>query len=135
MDDCIFCKIIKGEIPCSKIYENETNIAFLDINPVNKGHVLVIPKNHFETYIDLPDDEVSSLALAVKKVAKAVKTGISTDGFNIQMNNHEAAGQVVPHVHFHIVPRFRNDGLKLWDGGEYSENEMEETKKQIIQRL
>ncbi|MBT3408929.1 HIT domain-containing protein, partial [Candidatus Woesearchaeota archaeon] len=108
---------------------------FLDINPVNKGHVLVIPKKHFETYIDLPDEEVKSLSIAVKNVAKAVKLGIEADGFNIQMNNHESAGQVVPHVHFHIVPRFKDDGLKLWDGGEYNESEMEETKKKIIQRL
>ena len=133
--DCLFCKIVKGEIPSAKIYEDDYVYAFLDIGPVNKGHTLVIPKQHYETFLDIPDDIVSKLAVALKKIADAVMKGVDADGFNIGMNNYEAAGQVVKHAHFHIMPRFRGDGLKLWPQGSYSDGEMEAVRQKITKHL
>lgn len=135
MEDCIFCKIVKGEIPCSKVYEDENIFAFLDIAPVHKGHTLVIPKKHFETILDVPEQELKELILAVKKVAIAVEKGVDADGFVVTMSNKKAAGQVVPHAHFHIIPRFEDDGLKHWSKIEYKEGELEEYKNKIIHSL
>ena len=135
MEDCIFCKIVKGEIPCSKVYEDENIFAFLDMAPVHKGHTLVIPKKHFETILDIPEQELKELILAVKKVAIAVEKGVDADGFVVTMSNKKAAGQVVPHAHFHIIPRFEDDGLKHWPKIEYKEGELEEYKNKIIHSL
>jgi histidine triad (HIT) family protein len=131
MPECIFCKIIRGELPSSKIYEDQDVIAFLDIMPVNKGHVLIIPKKHHETMLDVPDELLSGMMVASKKVASAVRQGLGCPGFNIQMNNYEAAGQVVPHAHLHIVPRYKGDGLRLWPGGKYKEGEREDIAAKI----
>jgi histidine triad (HIT) family protein len=135
MEDCIFCKIVKGEIPCSKIYEDENIFAFLDIAPVHKGHALVIPKKHFETILDIPENELKELILAVKKIATAVEKGTEADGFVVTMSNRKAAGQVVPHAHFHIIPRYKDDGLKHWPKIEYKEGEMEEVRDKITNQL
>jgi len=129
--DCIFCKIVKGEIPSSKLYEDKNSYAFLDIMPIRPGHALVIPKKHYETMLDIPDDCLKDMAIATKKVSKAVKEGLEAEGFNVQMNNYEASGQLVPHAHFHIVPRVEGDGLKLWPGGSYEKGEKEKIAKQI----
>ncbi len=131
MDDCIFCKILNKEIPAAKVFENDHVLAFLDIMPVNKGHCLVIPKMHFETLDDVPDTELAELMKGVKKTAKAVMNIVSAQGYNVQMNNHKAAGQMVPHAHIHIVPRFSGDGLKLWPGGKYAEGEKEALARKI----
>ena len=109
--DCVFCKIISGEIPCYKVYEDEDFLAFLDIYPVNMGHTLVIPKGHFENIFSLPDDVASKYFVVVKKIASVVKEVMNADGINIGMNNLSAAGQVVFHSHIHIIPRYKNDGL------------------------
>jgi histidine triad (HIT) family protein len=135
MDDCIFCKIINGEIPSSKVYEDEEVFAFLDIGPVNKGHTLVIPKEHHETIVDIPDDLLHKVIVVVKKLSKAVKEGVGADGFNVLMSNHEAAGQVVPHAHFHIIPRLSSDGLKHWPHGKYDEGEMDSVKEKIVSKI
>jgi len=134
-EDCIFCKIVRGEIPSSKVYEDENIFAFLDIAPVHKGHTLVIPKEHFETILDIPEEELKELILAVKKIAIAVEKSVGADGFVITMSNKKAAGQVVPHAHFHIIPRFEDDGLKHWPKIEYKEGELEEYKNKIINSL
>lgn len=134
-NDCIFCKIIKGEIPSSKIYEDSDVLAFLDLFPVHKGHALVIPKEHHETLLDVPDELLKKLIVAVKKVMAAVKKGVNADGISLSMSNYKAAGQVVPHAHFHIMPRYENDGLKLWPQGKYEEGEMEKTKQNIVKFL
>jgi histidine triad (HIT) family protein len=133
--DCIFCKIVKGEIPCTKLFENKDAMAFLDIMPVNKGHALVIPKNHFENIEDMPEEVLSEVMKAVKKVAPAVRKGVQAEGFNVQMNNGAVAGQVVFHAHLHIVPRFDNDGLKLWSGKKYKDGDQEDTRKRIVHFL
>ncbi len=133
--DCIFCKIIKGEIPCNKIYEDKEFLAFLDIKPINKGHALVVPKLHCKNLFDFPKSEETDLIEFIKKVAKAIVKATNADGFNLGMNNGRAAGQIVEHAHFHIIPRFSNDGFKHWPGKEYAEGEMEEIQKKIVSFL
>ncbi len=105
-NDCIFCAIAAGEIPCFKIYEDDLVLAYLDINPFTKGHTLVIPKAHSEGLLDTDDALLGEIVARVKKVAAHLKTALPCDGFNILQNNGEAAGQTVRHVHFHIVPRY-----------------------------
>ena len=110
MENCIFCKIIKGEIPNYTVYEDDKTLAFLDIAPRSPGHTVVIPKSHVERVSDLADDSVSALFSAVKKTAAKIETALKPDGFNIGWNDGAAAGQVVPHLHIHILPRWTGDG-------------------------
>ncbi len=136
MDNCIFCKIVKGEIPSSKVYEDEHSLAFLDIAPVHKGHTLVIPKRHFEDLTKIPEKDLQELIKSVKKVSIAVEKAVKADGFNLNISNKKAAGQVIFHAHFHIIPRFENDGLKLWPKGfNYKEGEMQEFAKKIEKNI
>ncbi len=111
--DCLFCKIVNGEIPCTKVYENEMVLSFMDISPMNDGHVLVIPKNHGSTILELPETDFLAVMSATKKVAEAVTKALNPDGINILQLNGEAANQVVPHLHVHIVPRWSGDGLTV----------------------
>lgn len=134
--DCIFCKIIKGEIPSEKIYEDDKVLAFLDIKPVHKGHVLVIPKEHYENLIETPDEIVSEIWKAAKKIGQAVKIAMEADGVNFGVNNGKAAGQEVFHMHIHIIPRFEGDELSNWSRGVgYGEGEMEELGEKIKEKL
>jgi len=135
MDDCIFCKIIKGELPCSKLYEDDKVFAFLDIAPVNKGHALVIPKEHNETLMDMQDDILKEVSVVVKRLSAAIKKAVNADGISVGMSNYKAAGQLVPHAHFHIMPRFEDDGLKLWPQGKYEEEEMDSYREKIVGAL
>ncbi|HWP61498.1 MAG TPA: HIT family protein [Candidatus Paceibacterota bacterium] len=112
--DCVFCKIVAGELPSYKVYEDEDTLAFLDINPVHAGHTLVIPKEHVANIFDMPGALWSSVQETVRKVATAVENGTDAHGVNLLMNNREHAGQVVDHAHVHLIPRFRGDGLTLW---------------------
>ena len=112
--DCLFCKIVAGEIPCTEIYSTDTVLAFLDIAPVNKGHALVIPKVHQENIFELDSALGADLTRAMKIAGKAIMQTVGADGLNIGMNNHAAAGQLIFHAHFHLIPRFENDGLSLW---------------------
>jgi len=135
MEDCIFCKIAKGDIPCEKIYEDEEILAFLDIAPVNIGHTLVIPKKHFKNIYETPDDTSAKMMLVAKKISTAIKA-LPSDGVNITMNNDPAAGQVVFHSHIHIIPRLENDGFGIWSSKRsYEEGEGEETARKITQGL
>ncbi|UGV41961.1 HIT family protein [Methanococcoides orientis] len=108
--DCLFCNIIKGDIPSYKVYEDETAYAFLDINPCSRGHTVVVPKTHYENFTDMPAEEVGTLFATVRMIARLVEDAVSADGSNIGLNNKAAAGQLVPHVHIHIIPRFEEDG-------------------------
>lgn len=121
--NCIFCKIVAGEIPCAKIYESDTVIAFLDIAPVNAGHALVLPKAHHVTLMDLPRELGGDLTEALSAVGKAVMEATGAEGLNLMQNNYEAAGQLVHHVHFHLIPRYLNDGLRLWPQSSYENPE------------
>ncbi len=129
--DCIFCKIIAGEIPCYKVYEDDDVLAFLDVAPVNYGHILVLPKKHFINMEDIPEQELCAVIKIVKKVGQAIKQGLSVPGYNVQVNNDPVAGQVVPHIHFHVIPRNEGDGLKLWPQGKYGNGEAEEVLNKV----
>ena len=107
----IFAKILREEIPCIKVYEDNTTLAFMDIMPQVDGHTLVIPKVAAETIFDLPDDDAANLIQKVKHVATAVKNGLNADGIRLVQFNGSAAGQTVPHIHFHIMPS-SNEGLR-----------------------
>ena len=122
MNDCIFCKIIKKEIPASIVYEDEKTLAFLDIAPAQPkgGHTLVLPKNHYELVNEMEDEDAKAVMLTIKRISKALlKFG---EGMNIFQNNKEVAGQLIPHVHFHLVPRFKNDNFVLFKENEKWEN-------------
>lgn len=132
VDDCIFCKIVAGEIPAAKIYEDEYALAFLDVNPNNHGHTLVVPKTHAKNILDVSEDALTHMMPAIKKVSKAVFEGMSASGLNITMNNERPAGQVIFHLHIHVIPRFEGDGLKVWTRKTpYKNDEMEQVAKKI----
>ena len=133
--DCLFCKIIKGEVPSQKVYEDDKCFAFLDINPVNKGHTLVVHKQHSKDLFDSTPEMLRELITCVQKVSKAVKEGVNADGINIGQSNGSDAGQVIFHLHFHIMPRFKNDGRKLWHGDKASEEELKEVKERVVSQL
>ena len=109
MDQCLFCGITAGKVPAKKVYEDSHSIAFLDINPRNPGHTLVIPKKHYGTLLEMPEKESGTLFESVRKVAAMVSSGTKSHGLSIVQSNGQAAGQVVQHVHFHVIPRFIND--------------------------
>lgn len=109
-EECLFCGIVAGKMPSLKIYEDSGCLAFLDINPRNPGHTLVIPKRHYEVVMDMPEAEAGKLFEIVKVVSVKVRGGTKADGISIMQNNYKVAGQVVPHVHFHVIPRFVAEG-------------------------
>lgn len=105
MEDCIFCKIVKGDIPCIKVYENDDVLAFADINPILDGHTLIIPKSHRENIFEMTDKDVTAVHLASKKVAAAMKKAIKPEGIAFLQLNGRAVNQVVMHYHLHLIPR------------------------------
>lgn len=135
MNDCIFCKIIKKQIPTDFIYENDKIVAFLDIMPVNPGHTLVVPKEHHTDLLDTPDETLNDMITRTKKIATAVIKAVKADGFNIGINTKKAAGQAVFHTHLHIIPRFTNDGLKHWPHKEINKEETRKIKENITSQL
>ncbi len=110
MSDCIFCKIIAGEIPSTVVYEDDDVFVFMDIGPIIKGHALVVSKKHYDPVTETPDDVLAKLHQIAKRVAQAQMNELKADGVNIMQNNGKAAGQEVPHIHLHVIPRFENDG-------------------------
>jgi histidine triad (HIT) family protein len=131
MSDCLFCKIVKNEIPSFKVYEDDDVLAFLDIAPVNPGHTLVIPKEHFANFEEIPEELLCKVILIVKKVGACIKTNLSSPGYNVSENNDPVAGQIIPHIHFHVIPRVEGDGLKLWPQHDYQAGKAEEIIKKI----
>lgn len=108
--DCVFCKIRDGQIPAFKVYEDQRTLAFMDINPLNPGHCLVMTKAHAPTIFDADPADLQAAIVAAKKVAAAVRSAIGADGLNLLQANGAAAFQSVPHFHLHVIPRFANDG-------------------------
>ena len=133
MEDCIFCRIIKNEIPCHKIYEDDNVMAILDIKPATKhgGHILVLPREHFNLITDVPDYLLMKIILVIKKLSKVLLK--FSEGLNILQNNKEAAGQSLPHAHFHLIPRFKGDNVRVekWDMNEYKPGEAEKVTSKI----
>ena len=132
-NDCIFCKIIASQLPATKIYEDQDALAFMDIGPVSRGHALVIPKTHYDPMMDTPDDVLQKLIIIVKKIARAQTKGLSAHSINISQANGQLAGQLVPHIHFHVIPRFTDDETpKNWKSGSYGDpDEMTEIAARI----
>lgn len=133
MKDCVFCKIIKGELPCWKVYEDENTLAILSIGPVAKGHTLVVPKKHYDNLFDLPEKEAINMMKIVKRVSELVMKGVNAEGINLGMNN--IVDQEISHAHIHIIPRSKDDGLVEWPGKKYKEGEMDEILSKIKEKL
>lgn len=135
-NECIFCRIVRGEIPCAKVYEDDAVLAFLDLGPVRPGHTLVIPREHYANVLETPADLAPALFSALRKVGRAVMAATGASGFNVLQNNFPAAGQAVFHVHWHVIPRAEDDGLALWPQGSYPDPKaMQETAAAIAARL
>lgn len=130
MKDCIFCKITKGEIPCHKIYENKKFLAFLDIEPVSHGHILIIPKKHIIWMQDSDDKTISDIFKLTKKLMLALKKGMGCDFVQIGI-----VGTEIPHFHIHLIPRFLNDNFKNFPKKKYQDGEPAKVAKKIIQAL
>lgn len=128
---CIFCKIINNEISAHKVYEDEYSLAFLDIKPVNAGHCLVIPKKHYQNIEEIGEEDLKHLIVAVKKVGSILKNKLSVSGYNVITNNDPVAGQIIPHIHFHVIPRIKNDGNNNWKQRDYNPGEVEEILNKI----
>ena len=136
VDDCIFCKVVAGQIPVTKIYEDGVVLAFLDIGPISDGHTLVIPKQHFEKLHDCRAEVLGQVASRLGKVAKAVAAGMNCQGYNLLCNNGRAAGQLVEHLHFHIIPRNADDGVfDRWPAYEYEQGKIEAIAAKICKNL
>lgn len=132
MGECVFCKIISGETPSMKLYEDQHCIAFMDINPVTKGHTLLVPKKHYSNLLEACQEELMWVASRLPVVAKAVVEGTGAGGFSVVQLNGSCAGQVVPHLHFHIIPRKEGDGVSFhWEHIEYEPGEMERIAESI----
>lgn len=133
-ENCIFCKIIAGEIPSTAVYEDDDFRAILDVNPAARGHVIILPKKHAANIFELEDEEAAKIFPVAKKIATALKKTYQCDGVNVLQNNGEAAGQTVFHLHVHVIPRYYDDDVNImWKPGETPDLEAvaEEIKKNL----
>ena len=131
-NNCIFCKIIGGEIPSNTIYEDDTFKVILDVNPATKGHCLIIPKEHFDNIYSLDDKTAAHVFQVAVKVANAINDSLHPVGLNVVQNNGEAAGQTVFHFHMHIIPRYENDTVNIgWKPGSITDERIKEIKNKI----
>ena len=134
--DCIFCKIVSGEIPSETIYENSKFKVIMDIAPANKGHVLILPKEHFDNIYDIDTATAGELFQLAAMTARALKSVLDCDGMNILQNNGTVAGQTVFHFHMHIIPRYEGDtGNVGWKELSYKDGEMEQLREAIRKEL
>lgn len=131
-DDCIFCKIANGDIPSATVYEDDLFRAIMDIAPANKGHVIILPKDHAANIYEMTEEAVAKAFVVAKKIAEAVKAATGCDGVNVLQNNGEASGQTVFHFHIHVIPRFEGDTVNVtWKQGAYADGEAAELAKKI----
>lgn len=121
--ECIFCKIIAGQVPCDNVYEDADVVAFLDIAPINPGHTLVVARQHYPDLVATPPDVAAALMRALQAIAPGLMAATGAPAFNVGINNGAAAGQLVPHVHFHLIPRPAGDGLASWPHQRYAPGE------------
>lgn len=134
-ENCIFCKILAGEIPSTAVYEDDDFKAILDVNPAARGHVIILPKNHAANIYELPDEDASKIMIVAKKIATAIEKAYHCDGVNILQNNGEAAGQTVFHLHVHVIPRFKGDTVNIgWKQGDMPED-LDAIRKEIQAQL
>ena len=135
-DDCIFCKIANGEIPSATVYEDSVCRVILDVNPANKGHALLIPKEHFDNIYSIDAETAAKIFTIATEVAKAQKAELNPDGLNILQNNGEAAGQTVFHFHMHLVPRYIKDNVTMtWIPGKADTEELSTLSKALRKRI
>src|SRR3989344_3538578 len=130
-NDCIFCKIVSKKIPADIIYEDNDTLAFLDVSPVNIGHTLVIPKKHFRNIFDIQKKEYKKVMETGWKITPKIKEAVEAGGVNIGNSNEKIANQAVFHLHIHIMPRFENDGLKMFPSKKYKEGEAKDIAEKI----
>lgn len=136
MTDCIFCKIVSGDIPCYKVYEDDSVLSFLDIGPISDGHTLVIPKEHVTSVASAKSETIAAVGAVLPKIAAAVQAAVNAEAYNVLCNNGKAAGQVVEHLHFHIIPRSEGDGkLKGWPSFEYEKGKAEKILENILDKI
>lgn len=134
--DCIFCKIAAGDIPATIVLDTAGSLAFLDIAPLAEGHTLLIPKRHYATLECMSPEELGVILHELPRLARAILSVTGAQGFNVLQNNGGAAGQVVEHVHFHIIPRVADDGLGYrWNAGSYAQGRAETLQKSILSAL
>lgn len=138
-EDCIFCQIVAGEMPSHAVYESDAAYAFLDVNPLARGHTVVVPKGHYERLGDMPDDVAGGLFQAINEITPAVEAAVDAPASTVGFNNGEEAGQEIHHAHCHIVPRFEGDGAgaihTLFDGvADVSDEEMSDLADEIRDR-
>jgi len=130
--DCLFCQIVAGKVPSIKVAESDNVIAILDVNPVNPGHTLIIPKKHSRDMLDADDEILKEMIVFTKHVAQGILNAFEEyDAFNLELNNGRIAGQIIPHLHWHIVPRKADDGLLHWPGKKYPSGEAEKVAEKI----
>lgn len=135
-DDCIFCKLANGIIPTNSLYEDDVVKVIFDAGPASSGHVLILPKEHFDNVYSLDDDTAAHIFQVAVKVAKALKEGLNLEGLNIVQNNGEIAGQTVFHFHMHIIPRYKGDTVNVgWKPGEVTDEEIDKIKSLVCPRL
>lgn len=134
MSECIFCKIVKGEIPSKTLYEDEKFRVILDLNPATRGHALILPREHADDIYGLPDETAAAAFVLGKKMAGIMKEKLKCDGLNLVQNNGETAGQTVKHFHIHVIPRYSDDGQQInWTHGQPSQEELEKVKWEITE--
>ena len=134
--DCLFCKMVAGQIPVAKIYEDEIVLVFLDIGPISDGHTLVIPKQHFEKLHDCPPELLGLIGSRLGKIAGAVVAVMNSEGYNVLCNNGKVAGQLIEHLHFHIIPRNTGDRLFVrWPSYKYEQGKIEVIAEKIRKKL
>lgn len=132
MDNCIFCKIIAGDIPSMRVYEDEVCVAILDINPAAPGHTLILPKKHYQDLFEMDEETAGKLLMVAQEIGKRQMERLGAQGVNLVQNNGAAAGQTVLHFHLHVIPRFENDGsMVLWNPTEPSMDDL----KAICEKL
>ncbi len=133
---CLFCRIVAGELPAHKLYEDEQVLAFLDIQPGTKGHALVIPKDHAQGFLDLDDAQRDAIFAAAGRIAPALLAETGAEGLNLHQSNGEVAGQVIFHFHLHLLPRWRGDGLRSpWTAGESGQEELAALAEGVAARI
>lgn len=132
-ENCIFCKILNGDIPSRTIFEDEDFQVIMDVEPATKGHCLILPKNHYANLFEMPDEVAAKVLPIAKKVATHLKETLQCDGINLVQNNGEAAGQTVHHFHMHVIPRYEGGNAKdvTWSHSEFRAEELDAIYKQI----
>lgn len=134
--DCIFCKIASGQIPSIKIFENEHVLAFLDIGPISDGHTLVISKQHYDRLDQATPEVIAEIAKVLPRLSAGIQEAVGAEGYNMLCNNGSVAGQVVEHLHFHIIPRHKDDGVfNRWPSYQYAEGKAVQIAEKIKENL